>query len=56
MYRAGNHTELEEPYSVGKLADFTVLNKDIFVIPPTEILRTTVTHTVVGGEIVYKSD
>lgn len=39
----------------GKLADFTVLDKDIFVIPHSEILRTTVTHTIVGGEIVYES-
>ena len=41
---------------VGKLADFTVLDRDIFEIPPGEILRTTVTHTVVGGNIVYLAD
>jgi predicted amidohydrolase YtcJ len=41
---------------VGKLADFTILDKDIFTIPPADILRTTVTHTVVAGEIVYDSE
>jgi len=37
----------------GKLADFVVLSQDIMRIPPPEILKTRVTMTVVGGEIVY---
>jgi hypothetical protein len=37
----------------GKLADLVVLSADIMRIPPTDILRTTVRMTVVGGEIVY---
>jgi predicted amidohydrolase YtcJ len=38
----------------GKLADLTVLSKDITKIPAPEILTTTCAMTVVGGEIVYE--
>ncbi len=38
---------------VGKLADITVLSKDILTILPREILATEVLYTVVGGEVVY---
>jgi predicted amidohydrolase YtcJ len=38
---------------VGKLADFTVLSKDIMKIPETEIVETRNEMTVIGGEIVY---
>ena len=37
----------------GKLADLTVLSKDIMKIPDPEILTTTCAMTVIGGEIVY---
>ena len=37
----------------GKLADITVLSKDIMTIPEEEILTTEVLYTIVGGEIVY---
>jgi predicted amidohydrolase YtcJ len=40
---------------VGKLADFTVLSKDIMKIPMPEILTTTCAMTVVGGEIVFEA-
>ena len=40
---------------VGKLADFTVLDKDILEIEPKKILETTVVYTIVGGKIVHKS-
>ena len=39
---------------VGKLADFTVLSKDIMKIPEPEILTTTCAMTVIGGEIVFE--
>ncbi|MCK5406387.1 MAG: amidohydrolase [Candidatus Krumholzibacteria bacterium] len=39
----------------GKLADFTILDRDILHIAPRELLDTRVTHTVVGGEIVFSS-
>ncbi|HEV2994783.1 MAG TPA: amidohydrolase family protein, partial [Chthoniobacterales bacterium] len=38
---------------VGKLADFTVLTRDIMKIPETEILETRNDMTVIGGEIIY---
>jgi predicted amidohydrolase YtcJ len=38
----------------GKLADLTVLSKDIMKIPQPEILTTTCAMTVIGGEIVYE--
>ncbi|HYJ03563.1 MAG TPA: amidohydrolase [Chthoniobacterales bacterium] len=37
----------------GKLADLTVLTKDIMKIPEPEILKTTCAMTVIGGEIVW---
>ena len=37
----------------GKLADITVLSKDILTILPREILDTEVLYTVVGGKVVY---
>jgi hypothetical protein len=38
---------------VGKLADFTVLSRDIMQIPLPEILKTRAEMTVMGGEILY---
>lgn len=41
---------------VGKFADFTVLNRNIFEIRPKDILETKVLRTVVGGKTVYKAE
>jgi predicted amidohydrolase YtcJ len=38
----------------GKLADFVVLSRDIMRVPPRDIPGTTVTMTVIGGEVVYE--
>jgi len=38
---------------VGKLADLTVLSRDIMKIPEMEILETRNEMTVIGGEIIY---
>ena len=38
---------------VGKLADVVVLSQDIFKIRADEIQKTRVTHTIVGGRVVY---
>jgi predicted amidohydrolase YtcJ len=40
----------------GKLADVTVLSKDIMTIPDDEILSTEVLYTIVGGEVLYKKN
>jgi predicted amidohydrolase YtcJ len=41
---------------VGKLGDMVVLLNDLFVIHPREISKTRVLLTIVGGEVVYRSD
>lgn len=38
---------------VGKLADITVLSKDISTVPDDEILDAEVVYTIVGGKVVY---
>ena len=38
----------------GKLADITVLSKDIMTIPDDEILNAEVVYTIVGGKVLYK--
>jgi predicted amidohydrolase YtcJ len=38
----------------GKLADFTVLSRDIMKIPDPEILDTRCVMTVIDGEIVFE--
>ncbi len=38
---------------VGKLADLTVLSKNLLKIPPKEYLTTDVIYTIVGGKVVY---
>jgi len=38
----------------GKLADLAVFDRDLFSIPPREILGTPVDMTVVGGRVVYE--
>ncbi|MBU0517419.1 amidohydrolase [bacterium] len=40
---------------VGKLADFTIIDRDIYVIPAREIKDTQVRYTIVGGRIVYQA-
>jgi predicted amidohydrolase YtcJ len=39
---------------VGKLADMTVISKDITTIPEEEISTAHVSYTIVGGRVVYK--
>jgi predicted amidohydrolase YtcJ len=38
----------------GKLADITVLSKDIMTVRPQEILNTEVLYTINGGEVVFR--
>jgi predicted amidohydrolase YtcJ len=40
--------------AVGKLADLTVLSKDILAVPEEEILDARVDLTIVGGEVLYE--
>jgi hypothetical protein len=38
----------------GKLADITVLSRDILTVPEDQIADTQIVYTIVGGKIVYK--
>jgi len=38
----------------GKLADITVLSKDIMTVPEDEIPTAEVVYTIVGGRVAYK--
>jgi predicted amidohydrolase YtcJ len=38
----------------GKLADITILSKNIMTVPENEILEAEVLYTIVGGEILYQ--
>ncbi len=38
----------------GKLADVTVLSRDIMTVPEEEILKAQVVYTIVGGKVLYK--
>jgi hypothetical protein len=46
---------LKGSLSVGKLADVTILSKDITTVPEEEIKTAKVTYTIIGGKVVYKS-
>jgi hypothetical protein len=54
----GAYTAFEESIkgslAPGKLADITILSKDILTIPEDEILKTEVLYTIVGGKVLYK--
>ena len=39
---------------IGKLADITVLSKDILTIPEDQILATDVKYTIVGGKVMFQ--
>ena len=41
---------------VGEFADFVVLSQDLTTIPPSELLKTEVLRTVVGGRVVYQKN
>ena len=45
--------DLKGTLETGKLADFTVLSKDIFTIEPPALLKTRVLMTVIGGNITH---
>jgi predicted amidohydrolase YtcJ len=44
---------LKGTISVGKLADITVLTKDITKLPDEEIKTAQVVYTIIGGRVVY---
>jgi predicted amidohydrolase YtcJ len=45
--------DIKGSISVGKLADITVLDRDIMTVPEAEVAETQIEYTIVGGEIVF---
>ena len=52
---AGHREKSEGSLEPGKLADLIVIDRDLFKIEPSEIAKTSVLLTMVGGKIVYQS-
>lgn len=46
--------QLKGSLEVGKLADVTVLSKDILTVPEDEILSADVKYTIVGGKVAFQ--
>jgi predicted amidohydrolase YtcJ len=51
---AGFQEDILGSLAPGKLADITVLSKDIMTIPEDEILTASVVMTIVGGRVLYQ--
>jgi hypothetical protein len=50
----GEHLEhVKGSLAPGRLADLVVMDRDLFVIPPSEILDAQVDYTIVGGRVVW---
>ena len=47
--------DLKGTLKAGKLADITVLSRDILTVPEDEIPSTDVVYTIVGGQIRYEN-
>jgi len=54
--KAAFEEHLKGSLTPGKLADVTVLSKDILTVPEQEILDARVELTIVGGELLYVAD
>jgi predicted amidohydrolase YtcJ len=52
---AGHREMTEGSIEPGKLADLIVVSQDLFRIEPSQISRTEVLLTIVGGKVVYQS-
>ena len=52
---AGHREKTEGSLEPGKVADLIVISQDVFKIEPTEIGKTEVLLTMVGGKVVYQS-
>lgn len=50
---AAREESLKGSISVGKLADITVLSRDIMTVPEDEIPSTVAVYTIVGGKVAY---
>jgi len=53
---AGFEENIKGSLEVGKLADITILSRDIMTIPEEQILGTEIVTTIVGGKVVYRAE
>jgi hypothetical protein len=53
---ASGEENLKGSIQTGKLADFTVLDRDLFEVPKEEIRDIKVEMTILGGEVVYSGE
>jgi hypothetical protein len=51
---SGSEENIKGSLTPGKLADITVLSKDILTVPEDEIPSTVVKYTIVGGKVMYQ--
>jgi len=51
---AAKEETLKGSIAAGKLADITVLSKDIMTVPDDEIATATAVYTIVGGKVAYQ--
>jgi predicted amidohydrolase YtcJ len=51
---AGFEEGLKGSLTPGKLADITVLSRDILICPEADIPGTEVLYTIIGGKILYR--
>jgi predicted amidohydrolase YtcJ len=47
--------DIKGSITVGKLADITVLDRDIMTVSEEDVAGTRVVHTIVGGEVMYSA-
>lgn len=52
---AGHREKSEGSLEAGKLADMVLVDRDLFKVEPSEIGKTEVLFTMVGGKVVYES-
>ncbi|MBM3284802.1 MAG: amidohydrolase, partial [Candidatus Aminicenantes bacterium] len=52
---AGFQEDLLGSLTAGKLADITVLSRDILRVPEEEILQAAVVYTIIGGQVRYQN-
>tara|TARA_Y100000590_G_scaffold469184_1_gene655407 strand:+ start:1508 stop:3211 length:1704 start_codon:yes stop_codon:yes gene_type:complete len=53
---SGFEEDIKGSLEIGKLADVTVLTKDIMTIPENDIPSTEIAYTIVGGEVMYQGN
>jgi predicted amidohydrolase YtcJ len=51
---AAHEDAIKGTLEVGQLADVVVLDRDVFGVPPSELLHASVRATIVGGRLVYE--